>query len=175
MSVEPNHAPRDQPNRHSDVIQRFREEYQHALSDALTSAEMTATGGWQAHYENHRKTISQSRVDLAKKLKAYALTLESVGTSEEDEKAVKELVKGATETRERDEQYTRLVVGPVLETVQNCRRIIDKYTHEAQREERESPLHNVGLAKIMEHEIGKHKHVHWDGATGRVIVQDPGA
>lgn len=31
------------------------------------------------------------------------------------------------------------------------------------------------VAKVMEHEIGKHKHVHWDGATGRVIVQDPGA
>lgn len=167
-SAEENPGPRS----NKDLIGRFRDEYSEALAEARVGAEHTTTDGWKALYGFHRHNYREARRVLASDLKRLAVQLEDFGFCEEDEKAVKNVAKGAADRRSEFEVFQDKTVGCVCEPVRKCERIIEQYRAEAVRAESAAPLHNVGMEELMRIEISKVSKPWFDAEEGVIEIRE---
>lgn len=167
-------APRPADNS-NDLIGKFRADYGIVLQEARVSAEHTATFGWQGLYAARKRKDRDSRRNLAESLKAKAELLETVGWSEDDEKAVKDIAKSSLEMREAETVFERTVVDRVAQPVFECDRIRREYRNRAANEERSAPLHNVGLEALTEAEIARQPTPIFNRETGVVEIKEPSA
>jgi hypothetical protein len=167
-------APQPNPsNSNRDLIQKFREEYGAALSDARQSAEHTATPGWQALYAQHKQACRDARRGMGKSLATYAKLVEDFGLSEDDEKAIKEITKTSAELREMVEVFQGEVIDRVCAPVVSCENLILHYRAEAARVESQSPMYHVGLEELMRMECSKQPKPVFDVESGMVEIREP--
>lgn len=152
------------------LIERFRTAYAPALADAEVSAEHTQTEGWQRLYGTHRESGRAKRREIAKRLRRLATQLEDFGWSEEDEKSVKDAAKESAELTAEDAVFDREAVDRVRAPVQKCERIVREFVGEAERVERDAPLHAKGTTDALKSEIATHRHPDWSDETGMVVM-----
>lgn len=154
-----------------DCISRFRREYAAALGDAEISVAHTATEGWQKLFNQHRAEEKEDRRKLADRLKGLATSLEDHGLNEDQEKEIGEIKKASAELRDHERVFEVKAIGPVIQAVRECERIILQAKNEASREEHSAPLQNAGLEELMRLEVGKVKHPAWNNETGQVTIE----
>lgn len=122
MSAMPNRD-NNPIDRRRDLVTTFRDEYAMALDEARVSAAHTATDGWKRLYGAHQAACLDKRRDLSKQIKIHANTLEIVGWSEEDEKAVKDLAKDSATLRDTIAAFDRAVTERVTASVRGCEKV----------------------------------------------------
>lgn len=164
---------RAEPSATPEFILYFRDKYGQALEQAVTSAEHTATAGWQRLYSGHSALIRDTRRDLAKQLKALAIALEDSGLTEDGEKELGEIKKASAQLRDDEEAFISQAIGPVREPVMTCDRVRQEALNEARRDEAESPLTHVGRLEAMQAEIAGCRKPRWNQETGCVVIDDP--
>ncbi len=64
----PNPIGGGEPQKEPSEVTRFRRDYADAISHAQTSAEHTATEGWQNLYGNHQESIQRGRKDICDRM-----------------------------------------------------------------------------------------------------------
>lgn len=172
MSAVPQEVPERSPdNKRLDLVSKFKEEYGQALARARISAEHTATDGWRLLYSSFRKEQRDQRRDLSEQLQKLAKSMEAMGLSEDEEKQLGEIKKGAQALRETRDVFDRKTVGPVRQPCDECRDLIAEAMNEATLAEERAPLVNVGLVELMRMTITEAEKVSWDSEEGRVLIR----
>lgn len=173
MSAAPQRRP-DNSKQPIDPIVVFREKYADALAGAVVSAEHTATEGWAKLYLGHQQAHRERRRDMAKELKALAVTLEDSGFTEDEEKALAEIKKASASLRESGQVFETDTIGPVREPALICDRLRNEAMNEAARIEHDAPMLNMGLEHTMQMEVAGVDKPRWDAATGRIMIEKNG-
>ena len=170
MTALPNPAP---DNARRDLVARFRDDYTLALEEARTSEVHTNTDGWLHLYAGFEVSYREQCRAIANNLKSLADRIELVGSDEPTEKEIGEVKKLAQSLRQTREVFERKTVDPVRKPVDDCDRLIQQYARQAERDEDEAPMVNVGLADLMKLEIGRMPRPFWDRDKGRVEIREP--
>jgi hypothetical protein len=134
-------------------VQSFRRKYAKALESAYVSQAHTDTEGWQNLYALYRKDVEKVRKDLAERLAGFARSLSMHVLDEDDEKAIKDIVKEHGALCVKINSFTLDVIEPIRECVYECRKIIDEGRREAREAEASAPLHSRGLLVAMDEAI----------------------
>lgn len=165
-------SPTPAPNQKRDIVRKFHDDYNEALADVKIAVEHTATAGWQRIYAGHKLRLLEERCVLAKQLAAHAQSLEDFGLSEDAEKAVKDIAKASAELRDSEAGFRQQVVEPIIEPVLRCDKIVSDYRNQAARDERDSPLHNIGIEEIMRTATSSVPKPKWNDEKGTVEIID---
>lgn len=171
MSAQPNPSP---SNRRRDLIQTFRDDYALCIESARVSAQHTATPGWRNLITEHRQAAKEARIDMAKRLRLLAQASEMLSLNEDDEKGLKEIAKQSAALRDTEDAFQREVLDRILAPVTACEKTINNAKADAERVERDAPLHHVGLLEILKHEISKLPRAVWREDDGVVEIVEPG-
>jgi hypothetical protein len=156
-----------------DIIQNLRAEYGGAVLEAMEAASLTCTVAWQRLYHSFIDAEKAARRDMAKRLRAVCDRIEDAGLDEEDEKAVKDVLKTAVTLENAKAVFEKETVARVRKPVDDCSRIIEDYTNRAARIEHANPLIEVGLVEMVRIEFAKHHTARWSDETGMVTIVDP--
>lgn len=160
-------------NRKVDIISRFRDRYEEALTQARMHAKHTETEGWQALYSGFKASCRERLAACAKSLRGKADTIELVGTHEELEKDVGEEKKVLAAIRTEMNAFDQNTVQPIKQCTADCQQIITEAMSQARRDENETPLVNLGIEDLMRDAVASVPKVTWDEELGTVVITEP--
>ncbi len=158
--------------RNHELIKQMRVEAEAIIEDIRIAAAHTATEGWQALYAGNRKKKKDRQNEIGKSLHGLADRLVTHGWDEDDEKAVKALVKESLELRETHAAFNTETVYPVMDSVSRLSVFISNWQSQAERVEKNAPLHTRGLADAMAEAIKELPNAKWEPSTGVVTIED---
>lgn len=162
----------DKPSRGELFVAEWQEKYGVALEEARAAADTTGTAAWQRVYaENREAHRRRTRGEcMAIGLAAEAIR-EQGGSTEDDEKQIKDCVKRLSEEREQHEAWLSRAVQPYQIPAENAADLIRKCNFAADETERNAPLANSGLADEVRAITATWPKVKFDSGTGIVTVQ----
>ncbi len=169
MSALPNPA-HNSPNQ-TDIIRKFHAEYHEAIAEAHEARIQTETLSWQRIYADFHAEQKKKRRDAAKSLRNHAERLEDYGWSDDEKKAVKEIVKLSDELDDVTAAFERETVERITAPVRKCEALIIEARFAANRIESHEPLLNVGLRELMEDAIRSVEKVTFDRERGVVVIK----
>lgn len=161
--------------REHETIKQMRSEAEAIIEDIRVAAAHTATEGWQALYAGNRKKKKDRQSEIGKSLHSLADRIVTHGWDEDDEKAVKALVKESLELRETHAAFNTETVYPVMDSVSRLSACVSNWQSQAERVEKNAPLHTRGLADAMAEAIKALPNAKWDPSTGVVTIEEGGA
>lgn len=162
-----------QPNAERKEVVDFLKEYSVALDRAKISEEHTATQGWQDLYGERIEVERKQRDRLSDRLQGFAETIRQRLFDEDEEKAIADLKKQATELRELETYWRAQIVDPIIAPLHECARVIEMYRSLVRNAVASSPLHTRGLLQAMDDAIESVPKVRFMTASGRMIVDNP--
>lgn len=159
----------------ADLIEKFREEYTDALSEARIQAEHTMTEGWRTLYTAERKLDRDERRKLGERLEQIGKWLSGKAwQGEEMEKEIGDIKKSAGILRERREHFDLTTVGPIKACVDACHEVVNEARAEARLLQDRTPLLNSELVERMQAATENVPRVEWDEEKGMVVIGNRG-
>ena len=160
------------PNAESFVAETQKKFFD-LVHDLRAAAKMTATEGWQSAYrqniDNNRRAVKQ----LAENIAAEAKYIAEHGTNEENEKAIKEAVKGLADEREIHGAWWLRTVQKIETAAKNAADMRHEIKTAARAEEKDRGLIANGLGDEVAEIVNRWSLVDWDAELGVVTVTEP--
>ena len=150
----------DRPNAETFVAETQKKFFD-LVHDLRAAAKMTATEGWQA--------VKQ----LAENIAAEAKYIAEHGTTEENEKAIKEAVKGLADEREIHGAWWLRTVQKIETAAKNAADMRHEIKTAARAEEKDRGLIANGLGDEVADIVNRWEVVDWDADLGVVTVTIP--
>ena len=169
MSALPEPKSERQPENHP-LIKEFLVEYRDALGQAKASKETTDTEAWRSLYAEHYKQDVRSRHAVAERIRSLADTLKEEGWNEDDEKAVKDAVKEAVDTRESEEHFKRSTVFPIRQPVNRAAELWGSFQSRANNLATEQPMFGQEVLEELRRTYATLEKASFDEQTGRVVI-----
>jgi hypothetical protein len=169
MSALP--SPAHNSQNQNDIIKKFHAEYHDAIAEAHEARVQTETSNWQRIYADFHAEQKKKRRDAAKSLRNYTERLEDYGWTDEEKKAVKDIVKLSDELDSTTAAFERETVERVTAPVRKCEALINEARNAASRIESHEPLLNVGLRELMDDAIRSVEKATFDRERGVVVIK----
>jgi hypothetical protein len=159
-----------QPENHP-LIKEFLVEYQDALDCAKRSKETTDTEAWRGLYCEHYKAHVKARQAVADRLENLAERLKESGWTEEDEKAVKDEVKAAVETRQSEDHFKRSTVFPIRMPVNRMAELWSGFQGRAANLASSQPMFGQEVLEELRRVYAALPKASFDDQTGAVVIE----
>lgn len=166
MSEENKQKPQDHP-----IIKEFIVNYLNAMEDVEAAKQTTDTPAWQTIYGEQMKEAVKTRHRIHDQLEQRAETLKEDGWSEDDEKAVKDLVKSAVELRIGAEHFKRAVVTPLKLPVDKAHMVWDTAKSRAQNFAVESPMFGTDVRDELHRVYESMPKASFSDTTGTIAIK----
>lgn len=153
-------------------LAEYQEKYSTAISDAREAAATTATPAWQSNYLAQVAAHDKCVRDLASTISNAGKRIADFDTDEENEKEVKDAVKGLQDERIRHQAWRNRTISPYESRANRCAEILETTRREAQRLEQAEGLIWHGLTSEVVKITGKWPVAEWSEGAGIVTVTE---
>lgn len=170
MNTELSHAESPKPSKASVFCATFRDRYDALVEQAREVQRTTDTPAWMDLYATELRRHQSVEANALKAIIENVIVMRRDGSNEDGEKMVRDQARALTEERERFWAWRAASVFGFSRFADDCRRIKDECLNSARQAERDSPLHDAGLAHEVAVEMQAWPLVQWSDEYGTLSV-----